>query len=194
MPSTFRIPRADITGPSGALVRAISRRMSGKVVDGLHVYWHNRPVMNAVFSFERRVARWSALDPHLKTYATMATAAAVGCSWCLDFGYYLAQQDGLDPRTVSEVPRWRSSDAFTPLERSVMAYAEAMTETPSSVTDDQVTELLDALGARAVVELTQIVALENMRARFNAAAGLESQGFSSSCAVPFADVASAPSS
>ena len=193
MPSTFRIPRAEITGPTGSVMRAISRRMSGKVMDGLHVYWHHRPVMNAVFSFERRVARWTALDPTLKTYATMATAAAVGCSWCLDFGYFHAQQDGLDPHTVSQVPRWRASDAFTPLERAVMAYAEAMTATPSAVTDDQVTELLDALGARAVVELTQIVALENMRARFNAAAGLESQGFSSSCAVPLAAAAPASS-
>jgi hypothetical protein len=33
------------------------------------------------------------------------------------------------------VPRWRDSDVFTPLERDVLEYAEAMTNTPATVTN-----------------------------------------------------------
>ena len=57
---------------------------------------------------------------------------------------------------ASEVPRWRESDVFTPLERDVMEYAEAMTQTPPRVTDELSARLLDQLGAPALVELTVV--------------------------------------
>jgi len=139
-----------------------------------------------VLGFERRVGRWDALDPTLKSYAQLASAGVIGCSWCLDFGYFLAHHDGLDVAKVREVPRWRESDVFSPLEREVLAYAEAMSTTPLTVTDEMTASLLDQLGAPAVVELTQIVALENMRSRFNSAAGLQAQGYSDVCELPLA--------
>jgi alkylhydroperoxidase family enzyme len=70
---------------------------------------------------------------------------------------------------------------FTPLEREVMGYAEAMTQTPPTVTDDMVAELLRQLGAAAVVELTAFIALANMNARGNVALGIESEGYADSC-------------
>jgi hypothetical protein len=62
---------------------------------------------------------------------------------------------------ASQVPRWRESQVFTPLERDVMEYAEAMSETPPRVTDDLSDRLLDQLGAPAVVELTAWVGFSN---------------------------------
>ena len=186
MASTYRIPKAELTGAYGRLLETVTRRMWGKVPDNLYVAFHHRPVMNAVFGFERKVAKWDALDPHLKTYATMATAAAIGCSWCLDFGYYLAHTEGLEEAKVRDVPRWRESELFTPIERDVLEYAEAMTATPPTVDDTLSARLQETLGVKAVVELTQMVALENMRARFNLAAGVEAQGFSDVCELPLA--------
>ena len=68
----------------------------------------------------------------------MAVASFVGCSWCLDFNYFMAHNQGLDVDKAREIPRWRESDVFTPLEREVMEYAEAMTQTPPTVTDELV--------------------------------------------------------
>ena len=119
-------------------------------------------------------------------YAEMASAAAIGCGWCLDFGYFLAHDKGLDEAKVREVPRWRDSTLFTPLERDVLGYAEAMSATPARVDDALSARLQEALGVEAVVELTQVVALENMRSRFNSAAGLEAQGYSDVCELPLA--------
>lgn len=184
MSSTFRIPTTPVDGPLGALVRRWTVRTYGQVPDGLGVYWHHRRVLRDVMGFERRVQGWHALDPLLQTYAQMATAAVIGCSWCLDFGYFLAHTEGLDERKAREVPRWRESDVFTDLERDVLGYAEAMSATPPTVEDDVVDRLRAALGTKALVELTQLVALENMRARFNLAAGLEDQGFSAACELP----------
>jgi AhpD family alkylhydroperoxidase len=148
--------------------------------------WHNRRVVVSVARFGGKVQKWDQLDPHLKSFAHMAVAALIGCSWCLDYGYFQAHNEGLDEAKASEVPRWRDSSAFSPLERDVMEYAEAMSQTPPCVTNELSARLLDQLGAPAMVELTAIVAFANMTTRSNTAMGIESQGFSAACALPLA--------
>jgi AhpD family alkylhydroperoxidase len=186
MPSTFRIPRATLTGLYGKALSIYARRTYGEVPDNAYVYWHNRKVLKAVLGFEQKVAKWDRLDEHLKSYAQIASAGVIGCSWCLDFGYYKAHDDGLDLAKVREVPRWRESEVFDDTERAVLEYSEAMSTTPLAVTDEMVAGLIERLGVEAVVELTQMIALENMRSRFNSAAGLQSQGYSDVCELPLA--------
>jgi alkylhydroperoxidase family enzyme len=187
MPSTFRIPKAPVTGLYGRLMTWYAKqKLGGEFPDNGYVYFHHTRVLKDVLSFERKVEDWGELDPLLKSYAQLASAGVIGCSWCLDFGYFKAHNDRLDLDKVREVPRWRESEVFTPLERDVLEYAEAMSLTPPTVTDELVARLLDQLGAPAVVELTQMVALENMRSRFNSAAGLQSQGYSDVCELPLA--------
>jgi AhpD family alkylhydroperoxidase len=185
--STFRIPKAQITGVYGAMMKLFAKRMlKGEFPDNGYVYFHHKPVLKAVMAFEGKVDKWDRLDPTLKSYAQLASAATIGCSWCLDFGYFKAHNDGLDLAKIREVPRWRESEVFTPLERDVLEYAEAMSVTPLTVTDEMVAHLIEQLGTPAVVELTQMIALENMRSRFNSAAGLQSQGYSDVCELPLA--------
>jgi alkylhydroperoxidase family enzyme len=158
-----------------------SRRTYGDVLDNGLALLHNRPVLMAVVGFERKVERWSKLDPDLKTLAVMAAAARIGCSWCIDFGWFVSHSKGLDTSKLEEVPRWRESSMFTPVERQVMEYAEAMSATPPEVTDELAATLREALGDAAFVELTMMVAVENERSRFNSALGLTSQGFKDRC-------------
>jgi AhpD family alkylhydroperoxidase len=186
MSRTPRVPKAPITGPLGYTVKRFSRRMLGDVPDAVGVMWQHRQVLTAMIGFSRRAEKWDKLDASLKSFAHLAAAARVGCSACLDFGYLQAHNQGLDETKASEVPRWRESTVFTSLEREVMEYAEAMTETPPRVTDEQFARLLDQVGAPAMVELTAIVAAANLAARNNTALGIESQGFSNVCALPLA--------
>jgi alkylhydroperoxidase family enzyme len=141
-------------------------------------------VLSDSAAFGRKVQKWDRLDPNLKSFAHMAVAGMVGCSWCLDLNYFLTHNEGLDEAKASEVPRWRESQVFTALEREVMEYAEAMTETPPRVTDELFARLLDDLGAPAMLELTSVVGFANMTTRGNVAVGIESQGFSLACAIP----------
>ena len=78
----------------------------------------------------------------------MAVASLIGCSWCLDFNYFMANNQGLDVDRAREIPRWRESDVFTPLEREVLEYAEAMSQTPPTVTDEMVASLLPSSSVR----------------------------------------------
>jgi AhpD family alkylhydroperoxidase len=186
MSSTPRIPKAEITGFYGYVLKRFSRKMLGEVPDGAAVMWHSRPVLMSSMGFGRKVQKWDQLDPNLKSFAHMAAAAQIGCSFCLDFGYFQAHNEGLDELKASEVPRWRESTVFTPLEREVMEYAEAMSETPPRVTDELSARLLEQLGAPAMLELTAVVGFANMTARGNVALGIESQGFSKACKLPLA--------
>jgi AhpD family alkylhydroperoxidase len=161
-----------------------SRRSYGVVADPLAAMGHNPRVLMTDARFETSLARWKRLDPTLKALAVMASAVSIGCSWCVDFGYWIATSKGTDPVKLENVPRWRESDVYTDLERRVLEYAEAATSTPPTVTDEMVEGLRSDLDDAALVELTMMVAVENQRSRFNSALGLTSQGFKDRCEVP----------
>ena len=129
-------------------------------------------------------SRWTRLDPHLKWLAVQAAASEIGCSWCVDYSYYLGVQAQIDPAKVRDVGRWRDSDVYDEQERVVLEYAERATATPATVDDALAARLHRHFNDEQIVELAAWVALESYRSRFNAGLGLVSQGFSASCEVP----------
>lgn len=179
--STPRIAPAPITGLYGAIAKRISKKVLGRVPEPLGVYWYNRPVLKATMGLGAKAQKWNQCDLSLKSFAHMAVAAKIGCSWCLDFGYFQAFNEHLDLDKARDVPRWRESEKFTPLERDVLEYAEAMTDTPPTVDDALFSSLLARLGEAALLELTAFVAVANMNARGNVALGIESEGYADSC-------------
>ena len=138
--------------------------------------------MKDAMGIGRKVEKWEALDANLASYAGMAAAGVrSAAAACLDLNYFMAHNRRLDEAKVREVPRWRERSVFTPLERRVMEYAEAMSQTPPAVTDEQSAELLAELGPAALVELTARVAFMNMGARMNISLGIRSEEFADSC-------------
>ena len=184
MTSTTRVPAAEITGVYGALVKTMSRRMLGEVPESAGILWHHPAVFRDLMSIGAKSKKWHRLDADLTTFASMAAAAEVGCSFCLDLHYFMAHNDHLDEARAREVPRWRESDVFTATERRVMEYAAAMCQQPVAVTDELSAAVLDDLGAPALVELTAMVGLMNATARMNLALGIRSQEFAASCGLP----------
>lgn len=184
MNTDTRIPPAEITGAYGAMIKIAVRRMVGRIPDSMGVLWHHQGVMKDAMGIGRKVEGWSELDRDLASYAGMAAAALIGCSACLDFNYFRAHNNGLDEAKVREVPRWRESSVFSPLERRVMEYAEAASQTPPAVTDELSDELLAELGPAALVELAARVAFMNMSARMNIALGIRADGFADACGLP----------
>src|SRR6266542_256456 len=135
MTSNTRVPKTEITGIYGGLLKMMMRKMLGTVPEGAEVMWHYPAVFKDLMGFGRKAEKWDRLDPKLAVFAAMAAAGTVGCSFCLDLGYFMAHNRGLDEAKAREVPRWRESNDFTPVERRVMEYAEAMSQTPPAVTD-----------------------------------------------------------
>jgi alkylhydroperoxidase family enzyme len=86
-------------------------------------------------------------------------------------------QAGADEAKIAEVPTWRESAHFSPLERAAFEYAEAMTITGQRVGDELFARLKTFFDEGQIVELTAAVALENFRSKFNVPLGVEAQGF-----------------
>jgi alkylhydroperoxidase family enzyme len=179
--------RISLDPPRSLLVRmvaAYSKRQYGKVLEPALAMGHNTKVLVPYLRFEQKVAKWHALDEGLKHIAQMVVSARIGCEWCMDFGYWASQELGMSPDKAGKVPAWREHrGVFSELELLVLEYAELMTATPPAVTDELSARLQKELGERAFVELTMMVALENLRSRVNSAFGLTGQGFSDQCEI-----------
>ena len=128
------------------------------------------------------------IDRELKDLAVMAVAATIGCAWCMDLGYWVATVNrAVSAEKAHDTANWRGSKVFSELELIVMKYAEAMTATPPRVTDAMVDALRRHLDESELVELTAIIAVENLRSRINSALGLTAQGFKDQRELPAAD-------
>jgi alkylhydroperoxidase family enzyme len=160
------------------LGRWFSRRKYGVVLDPGAAIGHNMQVGRSYAIFDMQAERWHTLDRDLKDLAVTAAAARIRCAGCMDFGFWAATVGHAVPAAkMDAVPAWRDSDLFSELELLVVAYAEAMTATPPEVTDEMVAELGRHLSEAQLVELTAIIAVENLRSRINSALGLAAQGF-----------------
>jgi alkylhydroperoxidase family enzyme len=86
-------------------------------------------------------------------------------------------QAGASDEKIRQIPTWRESDLFSPMEREALEYAERMTITGEKVTDELWARLRGHFTEAQLVELTAAVALENFRSKFNVPLGVEAQGF-----------------
>ena len=107
----LRIPKAELP----AELREGMIKQLGTVPEPVEVSYNNPKVATSSQELAASVATWDAADAGLKTFAHMAVAAQIGCSWCLDVNYFLAMTHDLDLTKASQVPRWRESEVFTPL-------------------------------------------------------------------------------
>ncbi|KAY63885.1 IS110 family transposase [Mycobacterium tuberculosis] len=186
---------------AGLLIRVlyrIAKRRFGEVPEPFTVTAHHRRLLIANVVHEALLQRASRkLPPSVRELAVFWTARSIGCSWCVDFGAMLQRLDGLDVDRLTDIDNYATSSKFSDDERAAIAYAEAMTADPHSVTDEQVADLRARFGEAGVIELTYQIGVENMRARMNSALGITEQGFNSgdACRVPWAapDVPSAES-
>jgi AhpD family alkylhydroperoxidase len=176
--------------PPGGLVarlsRSYARRRFGRELSPVDAYLHHRRLLVGYSAFETATERAHRVDARLKLLAELKAAAVVGCEWCMDFGSHLARLEGVPDRQMRELPLYRESDAFDERERLVIDFAAAMSRTPAEVGDELFARLREHFDDAQLVELANVIAIENLRARFNHALGLEPQGFSegAACVVP----------
>jgi AhpD family alkylhydroperoxidase len=186
MPRIPAVPAAE-AGPVGRLVYRFARRRFGAVPEPFAVARHHRKVFWAAALAETAYEKaCTVLPTRVRELAVYRTATVVGCSWCVDFGTMLQRLHGLDMERLQHIDSYATHPLFDEQERLAIAYADAMTAQPMTVTDEQVGELEAAFGRAGLVELTTQIALENMRARSNHALGITDQGFDAACAVRLA--------
>jgi AhpD family alkylhydroperoxidase len=177
-------------GPAPGLLARISgwytRRRYGGDLTPVSVYGHHPRLLIGYGTFETAVEGSHLVDDRLKALGELKAAAMVGCEWCMDFGSDLSLRHGVSEQQLLELPRYRQSGAYSELEKLVVDYAAAITTTPAQVTDEMFDRLRPHFTNAQIVELSTAIAIENFRARFNHALGMDAQGFSEGavCIVP----------
>ncbi len=170
---------ADTTrNPFVRLAFRLSRRELGRDVAPLGVYAHAPRLLFGYGMFEQATAKQHEVDERLKVLAETKAAAIVNCEFCCDIASSIARDAGVTGAQLLALAEYRDSDEFTALERLVLDYASALSRTPTTVTDELFAAMREHFGERQLVELTNVIALENMRARFNSAFDMTPAGFS----------------
>jgi len=125
--------------------------------------------------------RGSPLDPVLRSLITVRVSQIHGCHFCIDINSAtLARRAGSQAK-VDTLQAWRDSNLFDAKERAALEYAEAMSDSSQRVTDAMVDRLREIFGDDAVIELTGLIAFQNLSTRFNVALDAPAQGF---CRLP----------
>src|SRR4029077_15686879 len=158
----------------------------GREVDPVGVYAHAPRLLLGYGMYEQATSLEHKVEERLKVLAVLKAAALVNCEFCADIGSAEAGGAGASEEQLLALPRYRDSDAFDALERLVLDYAVAMTRTPPEGSDELFAALRGHFDERQMVELTNVIALENLRSRFNSALDMTPAGFSEGmvCIVP----------
>jgi alkylhydroperoxidase family enzyme len=194
-PKTARIPGAPARGLRTRLIYYFTRRslarMSGReperMLEPLQMFAHSPALLNAYARLEQATAGLHRVGKRLSDLAELKAATLVSCEYCIDLGSQIARRrSGLTDEHLLALPRYRDSELFTDLEKLVLDYAVGMCRTPTDVPDELFARLRKHLDDAQIVELTYVIALENLRGRFNLALGIGSAGFSDGmvCALP----------
>lgn len=161
------------------MVRREFGRMTGKreLTPDIPVRAHRTSLLVGYGLLERAVASKPRVEKHLRGLVQLKSAVMQGCEMCQDIASQQALAWNVSQTQINDLYRYRQSPHFDETERLVLDLAVGMTLTPVQVGD----ELIDALQQRfddaQLVELVNLIAVENLRSRFNAAFGLPSVGF-----------------
>jgi AhpD family alkylhydroperoxidase len=127
-------------------------------------------------AFDRRS---SPIAPSLRSLVTVRVSQINHCAFCVDINSATLAKRGAPMGKIDALPGWRDSDLFDEEERFALEYAEAMT---LNRVDDDLRERLKARWSDdALVELTGLIAFQNLSSKFNAALDVPAQGF---CRLP----------
>lgn len=121
----------------------------------------------------------SSLSPALRSLIIVRVSQLNGCSFCIDLNSNVLFSRGVSVVKVLDLSRWTTSEHFTNHEKMVLEYVEAVTYSKQEI-DQRIRERLKVYFTETeIVEITALIAFQNMSTKFNNAYGIQAQGFCS---------------
>ena len=159
------------------LLFRMQRRVFGRVLDS-SLLWARAPWVFAAFALFYAVLERRS-SPLLRSLVMVRVSQINCCAFCVDINSATLAKRGVSEDKVLAVAEWRRTDLFAPDERLALEYAEATSL--NKVDDDLRLRLKERWGDDTIVELTGLIAYQNLSAKFNSALDLPAQGF---CRLP----------
>lgn len=158
------------------------KRRYGKVLEpGL--LWARSPWVFAALAllYGALDRKRSPLSPVLRSLVTVRVSQINHCAFCVDINSETLIRRGVREDKVMALSDWRGADLFDPVERIALEYAEAVTDPGRGVDPDLIGRVKEHFGDDALIELTALIAFQNMSSKFNSALDVPPQGF---CRLP----------
>jgi AhpD family alkylhydroperoxidase len=158
------------------------RRKYGKALDA-SLLWARSPrlFLGVAFLYGMIDRKSSPIDPALRSLVTVRVSQINWCTFCVDLNSSTLLKRGASMEKVSSLSRWHDSDLFDERERAALDYAEAVTRSDLLVEDHHFEALRRHFSDDAIIELTALIAFQNLSSKFNAALAVPPQGF---CQLP----------
>jgi alkylhydroperoxidase family enzyme len=125
----------------------------------------------AGFQFYRSDKR--KLDPRLRELGQTRTGWARGSQFVFSQHCKAMRAVGFSEEQIEAIPSWQTADAFSVLERAVLAYTDGMVLDGGRVADATFAQLKAALSDEEILELTYVIGTYEMHATICRALRLE---------------------
>ena len=167
------------------------KQMTGRetttMLEPLRMYAHIPRLLRAIGGLEQAEAKLDILSPRERALAELKSATTARCEYCIDLGSQISRASGiLTDEELLALADYQNASCFSDVDKLILEYATAITRTPVEVSDQLFEALRAHFDTAQLVGLTHVVALGNLRARFNLALDIGSSGLSEGmvCAVP----------
>ncbi len=123
----------------------------------------------------------SPVDPVLRSLVTVRVSQINWCRFCVDINSATLAKRAGSMEKVEALENWKESELFNDKEKVVLEYVEAVTYSDRQVNDELTQHLREFFSEDALVELTGLIAFQNLSSKFNSALDVPAQGF---CKLP----------
>jgi AhpD family alkylhydroperoxidase len=174
-------------GSFAGIVAWGARKTYGREMESARVYARHPRLMVGYMRYNRAAERTPQVPKLLAELAVVRAATLVGCEFCMDIGSEFARRAGLTEDQLRNLHDAEASGLFSDDQLLVIDLATGMSITPGEVEDELMDRVEGRFGVKGTMELVQLIAWENARARMNVALGLGAEGFSTgkACALPY---------
>lgn len=125
--------------------------------------------------------RSSPLNSLLRSLITVRISQINWCSFCIDINSATLRKRGASEEKLEALDHWQQSDLFEKHEKVALEYAEAITRSDTKVSEELMQKVKGHFSDDEVIEMTALIAFQNMSSKFNAALAVPSEGF---CKIP----------
>ena len=156
----------------------LQRRRYGRELEPTRLWGRTPRVFLAMAAMYAALDRKSSpLAPALRALIQVRVSQINWCSFCIDLNASTCLERGISEEKLRALPQFAESALFDEREKAALHYAEAMTDSNRHSDPVLIAKLQQYFSDDAIIELTALIAYQNMSSKFNAALGVPAQGF-----------------
>lgn len=136
-----------------------------------------RLMLGMNFFFKLITSKNSKIDVGLRTLISVRISQINNCEFCIDMNSHLFFESKGETEKINQLKTWQGSNVYSLKEKVALEYAETITITGRKVSQELQATLLEHFKGDEIVELTAIIAYQNLSSKFNSALDIKPNGF-----------------